>query len=176
MNDSLAWSDDVPTLPTARIWTPGPGISWFCALGKWHALWVHWVRKRTLPCQKEQCPKWRHNQPGHWTAYLPGAIPIHSLDGDRKVVGFRPVILPLNPEQADQVRKGFGTFPGPLLELARIKNEKTFLVQRIITGKPLENLPPCPSVLATLYRVWGIVPDFDDESEKPAPDGPDAGS
>jgi len=174
MPDKIAWAEEIPSLPSARIWTPPIGRSHVCVLGRWRSLWIHWLRKRSVPCLKDACPKYRHTAPARWVAYVPGCIPINSLDGTREVVGYRPVILACNPEQADLLRPAMGNFPGPVLEVFKHEKEKHWTLERLITGKNPQNLPPCPDVLATLHRVWGMIPEEEKNGEVPAPENRDA--
>ena len=176
MSDKIAWSEEIPPLPSARIWTPPDGRSHICVLGPWRSLWIHWLRKRSVPCLKENCPRYRHTAPGRWVAYVPSCVPILALDGTREVVGHRPIIIACNPEQAAALRPSMGNYPGPILTLFKHEKEKHWTLEKIITGKNPKDMPPCPDVLATLHRVWGIIPDFEQNGEAPPADGPPSDS
>ena len=171
MSDNLNWSEEIPPLPTARIWIPPTGKYWLCVLGSWHALWVHWMGKRSLPCQKD-CPKYRHARPARWTAYLPCAIPIMCHDDPRRLIGNKPVIVALSPEQADLLRPKMGNYPGPAFLIDKKKEEKNWELLEMRNGGKVDGLPTCPDVLATLYRVWGIIPETTKSDEPPPPADP----
>lgn len=158
MEEHLDWQDDLPPIPSARIWAPATEADYHAiVLGPWKGCWVHWVGKRSEPCLTKACPGPRHKRPVNWYAYTPIALFTASHIGSKEGK-WNPAVISLGRENADNLLPHMSVFPGPGLTIARVGKSNEVNLTIFDEIKIPDELPPCPDVILTLTRLWGIRP------------------
>lgn len=157
----IAWEDTPPPKAVRRIIVVRPGNSIRALiLGEPLGVWIHWVGKRSQPCQGVgRCAKCREDNPRMWRAYLPAAYREFIRRGS---VGNDPIgeWSPKIIEGALELTEAHGEFisggdlRGVVIECHKPKGDRKSL--RIIRAGFDENPPPAFDVKPILFRLWGI--------------------
>jgi len=162
---SFDFDDKPPQTPEARVAEIPFGESEIIVLGPHRGLWLHWQKRRTVPCDNDDCPAARHRLPVHWTGYSPACLVklVREQDSGRHKKVLEKVVLSLNQEQADQLADQ--KFP-VLLKVKRTKEKKGFSIRKIEQLEDHPNIPRPFSIEPTLYRLFGRRPITKPEAEE----------
>lgn len=155
---SFDFDDAPPPAPKARVVVLPNGKSQLIVLGPPRGLWLHWARKRSIPCDGENCPQSRHRLPCHWSGYCP-AVFIRQLaelnEGGKRKVLYEPTVLPVNQDQAEQLN--YGSFP-VVVTVEKKAEQKGYKLCKIEVIKKDDKIPEAFSVEPTLLRIFGRRP------------------
>jgi hypothetical protein len=154
---NVDWQDRPPSVPKATIWTPPNGTSLVALLGRGVGLWLHWLGRRSYPCEGKDCPAARHRKPAYWTKYFPACIPVFEGTGEKKLKGYMPVVIALSQDHYAYLEE-FSEGGPILLEVARQNGDRQFRIKKVQAYHGKVQLPPVFDVRPVLYRVWGMRP------------------
>jgi len=142
--------------PPARIWSVPARPCSVVLLGPVIGHWLHYIRKRTLPCPPSDCPYCRRKVPARWQGYAAGAEKVVKLIDTKQVGTWQRIVIPISPE-LDELLASAGT-PPLILQCAPRKSAKGFEVRKIEPLLRDDGLPLLFDVRLVLYRVFGIRP------------------
>jgi len=142
--------------PPARIWKVPERPCSVVLLGPVIGHWLHYIRKRTLPCPPTDCPYCRKKVPARWQGYAPGCEKVVKLVDTKQVGAWQRIVIPISPE-LDELLAVAGT-PPLVLHCAPRKKSKGFEVTKMVPMIYDTSLPLLFDVRLVLYRVFGIRP------------------
>lgn len=151
--------------PPARIWaTPTKPVS-VVILGPVIGHWLHWLRKRTIPCATANCGLCKRKVPARWQGYAAGAERQVKLTDKGHVATWHRIVIPISPE-LDELLGAAGN-PPLVLQVRPRHAAKGFEVEKIETVLKTDGLPAPFDVRDVLYRVFGIRPPARNTSTTP---------
>ena len=151
--------DQLPALPTGRLWTCPEGERWVVLLSAWLGQWVHWIGHRTQPCLASKCPAQRHKRPAYWMGYMPAAVRGADQPITVTAEAYIPAVVGLSVENCTQIKDTVGLQFPVTVRLVRKPGERVVRILRAISSPAaLKHHVPF-DVRPTLYRVWGMRPE-----------------
>jgi len=156
MNDPLDLGAPAPDAPPAKVLTALTCDTRVLLLGPITGHWVHWVKKRTLPCQDPGCPLCKRRVPARWQGYGPALLLTGKLNASAAVYKTAPIVLPCNPEQEKELTAA-GAPPLELLLRPR-RDKRGFDLAKITQVLKNKSTPPAFDVRPVLYRLFGVRP------------------
>lgn len=170
MQDPLELCPRPGGAPPARIWSaPDKPVS-VVLLGAVLGHWLHWSRKRTIPCATVNCNLCKRKVPARWQGYAPGCERVTKLTNSGHVAQWQRIVIPIAPELDESISVA-GALP-LILHCVPRKAARGFEVKKIEALLKTDGLPESFDVRLVLYRVFGIRPPSA-ENQKPRNGEPD---
>jgi len=160
MTKKIDWAPPPQRNPEIRIWKPTHEPRLFIVLGPPVGVWVHWLGKRSMPCERDKCPPSRHHKPCHWIGYAPAAMWDFGVSPAGHQWGkWIRIVLPLSEQIEPHFRVAEENYPSAPVKLKLAKSGRGIEILTVDkSGKPTE-LPGPFNVKPVLFRAWGIRPD-----------------
>lgn len=156
MNDPLDLGAPSPEAPPANVLTALQVETRVLLLGTVTGHWVHWVKRRTLPCQSGACALCKRRVPARWQGYAPALLLTGQLDAQAGVYTHKLCVLPCSPEHEKELKLA-GVPPLELLLKPR-KDRRGFDLAKITQVLRNKSTPPAFDVRPVLYRLFGVRP------------------
>lgn len=157
MSDDFDFADVPPAAAKARISKVPIGKTQYILLGPGRGLWLHWMGKRTIPCDGPRCPTGTHRRPAHWTSYFPAALIRRVLNQNtgKHKHEFEICVLTVNEEQAAELNSC--AFP-VVVNVEKRKGERGIRIHKIEPVAESNGVPSPFPVEPTLYKIFGRRP------------------